>query len=44
MSVPNYHRGAPAQLRSDRQRMQEIEAQLKEKFTRWEALEGERAN
>jgi ABC transport system ATP-binding/permease protein len=43
MSQPEYHRGGPEQLRSDRQRMQEIEALLQEKFTRWEALEGRRA-
>ena len=44
MSLPDYHRGTPEQLRRDRQRMQEIEAQLQEKFTRWEALEGARAS
>jgi ABC transport system ATP-binding/permease protein len=43
MSLPDYHRGGPEQLRSDRQRIQEIEALLQEKFTRWEALEGRRA-
>jgi ATP-binding cassette subfamily F protein uup len=43
MSLPDYHRVGPEQLRSDRQRMQEIEALLKEKFARWEALEGQRA-
>jgi ATP-binding cassette subfamily F protein uup len=44
MSSPDYHRGAPEQLRGDRRRMQEIEALLQEKYTRWEALEGARAN
>ena len=43
MSLPDYHRGGPEQLRGDRRRMQEIEALLQEKFTRWEALEGRRA-
>ena len=43
MSLPDYHRGGPEQLRSDRRRMQEIEALLQEKFKRWEALEGRRA-
>jgi ABC transport system ATP-binding/permease protein len=43
MSLPDYHRGTAEQLRSDRQRMQEIEVQLQEKLTRWEALEGARA-
>jgi ATP-binding cassette subfamily F protein uup len=43
MSLPDYHRGGPEQLRGDRLRMQEIEALLQEKFTRWEALEGRRA-
>jgi ATP-binding cassette subfamily F protein uup len=43
MSLPDYHRGGPEQLRSDRRRMQEIEALLQEKFARWEALEEQRA-
>jgi ATP-binding cassette subfamily F protein uup len=44
MSLPDYHRGGAEQLRSDRRRMQQIEAQLQEKFTRWQALEGGRAH
>ena len=43
MSLPDYHRQSPEQLRSDRRRMQEIEGLLREKFTRWEALEERRA-
>ncbi|HSY08917.1 MAG TPA: ATP-binding cassette domain-containing protein [Steroidobacteraceae bacterium] len=39
MSLPDYHRRAPEELRNDRQRIVAIEAQLQEKFTRWEALE-----
>jgi ATP-binding cassette subfamily F protein uup len=44
MSLPDYHRGGPEQLRSDRRRIAEIEALLQEKFTRWQALEEQRAN
>jgi ABC transport system ATP-binding/permease protein len=43
MSLPDYHRGGPEQLRSDRRRIAEIEALLQEKFTRWQALEEQRA-
>jgi ATP-binding cassette subfamily F protein uup len=43
MSLPDYHRQGPEQMRSDRRRIQEIEALLREKFTRWETLEGRRA-
>jgi len=43
MSLPDYHRQGSEQMRSDRRRMQEIEALLREKFTRWETLEERRA-
>jgi len=43
MSLPDYHRKGAEQIRSDSRRMQEIEALLKDKFTRWEALEEGRA-
>jgi ATP-binding cassette subfamily F protein uup len=43
MSLPDYHRQSPEQMRSDRRRMQEIEGLLREKFTRWEDLEKRRA-
>ena len=43
MSLPDYHKGGAERLRNDRQRVQEIEALLQEKFTRWEKLEGGRA-
>jgi ATP-binding cassette subfamily F protein uup len=43
MSLPDYHRQGPEQMRSDRRRIQEIEALLREQFTRWETLEGRRA-
>ena len=43
MGLPDYHRAGREQLRSDRQRIGEIEALLQEKFTRWEALEEQRA-
>jgi ABC transport system ATP-binding/permease protein len=39
MSLPDYHRLDAEQLRSDRRRIEELEALLQEKFTRWEALE-----
>ncbi|HEV7136085.1 MAG TPA: ATP-binding cassette domain-containing protein [Steroidobacteraceae bacterium] len=43
MSTPEYHlRGAP-QIRTDRKRLEEIEALLHAKFERWEALEAERS-
>jgi ATP-binding cassette subfamily F protein uup len=44
MSLPDYHRKGAEQMRSDSRRMQEIETLLKDKFTRWEALEEGRAN
>jgi ATP-binding cassette subfamily F protein uup len=43
ISLPDYHRQSPEQMRSDRRRMQEIEGLLREKFTRWEDLEKRRA-
>jgi ABC transport system ATP-binding/permease protein len=43
MSLPDYHRQSPEQMRSDRRRMQKIEGLLREKFTRWEDLEKRRA-
>jgi ATP-binding cassette subfamily F protein uup len=43
MSEPDYHRQGPEKLRNDRRRVQEIEGLLREKFTRWEALEQRRA-
>jgi ABC transport system ATP-binding/permease protein len=43
MSAPDYHRFGPQQLKSDRQRAEQIEALLNEKFARWEALEEERS-
>jgi ATP-binding cassette subfamily F protein uup len=43
MSLPDYHRKGAEQMRSDSRRMQEIETLLKDKFTRWEALEEGRA-
>jgi ATP-binding cassette subfamily F protein uup len=43
MSLPDYHREGPEQIRSDSRRMREIETLLRDKFTRWEALEGQRA-
>jgi ATP-binding cassette subfamily F protein uup len=39
MGAPGYHRRDPQELRSDRQRIGELEALLQEKFMRWEALE-----
>ncbi|MBX5459836.1 MAG: ATP-binding cassette domain-containing protein [Steroidobacteraceae bacterium] len=39
MSSADYHRQGAAQIREDRRRLEEIEALLLEKFTRWEALE-----
>jgi ABC transport system ATP-binding/permease protein len=39
MSLPDYHRLDAEQLRSDRRRIEELEALLQEKFARWEALE-----
>jgi ATP-binding cassette subfamily F protein uup len=39
MSTPDYHRQDGQQLRTDSQRLEEIEALLLTKFARWEALE-----
>ena len=44
MSLPDYHRGGPELVRSDGRRLKEIEAELQEKFARWQLLEAERAN
>jgi ATP-binding cassette subfamily F protein uup len=42
MSLPDYYRQGSAQMRTDQQRMQELESLQREKFTRWEALEEQR--
>jgi ATP-binding cassette subfamily F protein uup len=42
MSTPDYYRKAGDQIRTDQLRMQELESQLRDKFKRWEALEGQR--
>jgi ATP-binding cassette subfamily F protein uup len=42
MSAPDYHRGGAPQIRADRKRLEELEASLRAKFERWEALEAER--
>src|SRR5215469_15846062 len=43
LSAPDYHlQGAP-QIRTDRRRLEEIEALLLAKFERWDALEAERS-
>jgi ABC transport system ATP-binding/permease protein len=42
MSAPGYHLQGAAQIRADRQRIEEIDALLRAKFERWEALEAER--
>ena len=42
MSAPDYHRLGAERLRDDRKRAEELEAQLAEKFARWEALEEQR--
>jgi len=39
MCAPDYHRTGPEGLRTDRARAAVIDAQLQEKFARWEALE-----
>jgi ABC transport system ATP-binding/permease protein len=39
MSSPDYHRQGAEQLRADGKRLEDIEALLLAKFTRWEALE-----
>jgi ATP-binding cassette subfamily F protein uup len=43
MSAPDYHVQGAAQIRTDRRRLEEIEAALLAKFERWEALETERS-
>jgi ATP-binding cassette subfamily F protein uup len=43
MSAPDYHRQGAGQLRTDRQRLEELEALLLQKFARWESLEEQRA-
>ena len=39
MSTPEYHRQGPDQARTDGKRLEEIEALLLTKYSRWEALE-----
>jgi ATP-binding cassette subfamily F protein uup len=39
MSTPEYHRQGPDKMRADGKRLEEIEALLQTKYTRWEALE-----
>jgi ATP-binding cassette subfamily F protein uup len=39
MSAPDYHRLGAEQVRGDRKRLEELEALLLQKFTRWEQLE-----
>jgi ABC transport system ATP-binding/permease protein len=43
MSAPDYYRMGGEQLRGDRQRLEQIEALLLQKFARWEWLEKQRA-
>ena len=43
MSAADYHRAGAEQIRSDRRRLEELEALLLEKFARWELLEERRA-
>jgi ATP-binding cassette subfamily F protein uup len=43
MSTPDYFRQASEQLRADRMRLDELEALLLQKFTRWEVLEQQQA-
>ena len=43
MSAADYHRAGGEQIRSDRRRLEELEALLLEKFARWELLEERRA-
>ena len=43
MSEPDYHRLGGERLRGDRARLAELEAQLLERFARWESLEEQRA-
>jgi len=42
MSAPDYHRAGGERLRSDRSRLEELEALLLQKFARWEHLEEQR--
>ncbi|MFL6618747.1 MAG: ATP-binding cassette domain-containing protein [Povalibacter sp.] len=42
MSTADYHRQGADQIRSDRERGEQIEVELLEKFERWEALEAKR--
>ena len=44
MSGPDYHRQGPEQIKADRQRLEAIEAELLQKFDRWEALEARRGS
>jgi ATP-binding cassette subfamily F protein uup len=44
MSAPDYYRLGGEKLRGDRQRLEEIEELLLQKFARWESLEKERAH
>jgi ABC transport system ATP-binding/permease protein len=43
MSAPDYHRRGGEALRGDRKRLEELEALLLQKFTRWELLEEKRS-
>jgi len=43
MSAPDYHRQGAEALRGDRKRLEELEALLQQKFTRWEWLEEKRS-
>ncbi|MGH8220925.1 MAG: ATP-binding cassette domain-containing protein [Steroidobacteraceae bacterium] len=43
MSAPDYHRRGGEALRGDRKRLEEIDALLQQKFTRWEWLEEKRS-
>jgi ABC transport system ATP-binding/permease protein len=43
ISAPDYHRLGGEQLRGDRNRLEELEALLLQKFARWEWLEEQRA-
>ena len=43
MSTPDYHRLGGEQVRTDRKRLEELEALLLQKFARWEWLEERRA-
>jgi ATP-binding cassette subfamily F protein uup len=42
MSGADYHRQGADQIKTDRQRIEQIEAELLKKFERWEALEAKR--